>query len=363
MLIDQHYAKRAWPFQVFTMALTPFMKTDGSQSVDVDKYLSESPGLPHDVVGRRNRLMRGTLSVSDISSLMFCLARDQNLGRVGNNYAFIRWALERLKNELVVKEPTLPLSDEYDFNKQLFNSYSQLGLLQNIVLGYPHIIERYSLAVPVIIVKSTKGDLSNGTGALLRYHKDGVDSAYVLTNRHVLENKIINKIHIGSMDLIKEGDVILSNESDLGLFEVQNPSNQPSFLINNFVNVLDSVISLGYPQIPRSDGPTLMIHRGEINGFVSGYDNSKFLAISCHVSPGNSGGPILNSVGQLCGIVAQSNYGKRFSDESAGVGDVPDSTVYHMAIPPEQILKFITEQDLGTATVCRPEIGFSRPAA
>ena len=81
-----------------------------------------------------------------------------------------------------------------------------------------------------------------------------------------------------------------------------------------------------------------MAHRGEINGRISTVFGDSYLAISCVVSPGNSGGPIMTEAGFCAGIVTQSGIGEFGSeDEATGIHRM----AYHMAIPPDVVSEFI----------------------
>lgn len=64
---------------------------------------------------------------------------------------------------------------------------------------------------------------------------------------------------------------------------------------------------MGYPTTPNVLTSPLMVHRGEINASVQSYlQPGSFILISNPVSPGSSGGPVMNIYGEVVGLVSSA---------------------------------------------------------
>ncbi|MFD2436298.1 S1 family peptidase [Modicisalibacter luteus] len=65
--------------------------------------------------------------------------------------------------------------------------------------------------------------------------------------------------------------------------------------------------TLGYPRIPLSTEPSLVMQRGEVtNPEVTMFSGDKVFLYSAVARPGNSGGPIISESGHVVGIVTES---------------------------------------------------------
>ena len=78
--------------------------------------------------------------------------------------------------------------------------------------------------------------------------------------------------------------------------EVQN------FTLQNEFPYLDKVFTLGFPNIPLAEAGVVG-HLGEVNGFVKVIEETtELILISNLVSPGSSGGPVINRYGLCVGM-------------------------------------------------------------
>jgi hypothetical protein len=73
-------------------------------------------------------------------------------------------------------------------------------------------------------------------------------------------------------------------------------------------HILDEVLLMGFPTIPMSDRPQLVVVRGEINASMTKYIGSGhyFHLISTVARGGFSGGPVIDECGVLLGIFIES---------------------------------------------------------
>lgn len=142
----------------------------------------------------------------------------------------------------------------------------------------------------------------NGSGiALDKYH--------VATNNHVVESQTHLSISFSDDDERYSADVIATDEeNDLAIIYVSDPkfpgfkNIRYGFNVDNEA-VGEDVFVLGYPIISYM-GTEVKLTTGVISA-RSGYKGDKgTYQISAPVQPGNSGGPLFNSKGELIGIVS-----------------------------------------------------------
>jgi S1-C subfamily serine protease len=201
------------------------------------------------------------------------------------------------------------------------------GLIENSILGFPYIIEKYKRAIIQVLGNSQHGDAVIGTGFLVK--SAGVSK--VITCKH-------NVDQITDLKLVSDGMTIPHNNinySDLDCVVIDvgaeglNIEPLPMFL---HAEVLSEVITMGYPTIPRSGDAYLMVHKGEINGLVKDYhQKDEYIIFSAKTSSGNSGSPLISKNGAVVGMVTNE-----FFDQQAyaSQGKPP----YYAAIPSQAFM-------------------------
>ena len=151
------------------------------------------------------------------------------------------------------------------------------------------------------IFDSNKIPISTGSGFLL-------SDRFVITNYHVIEGGSSGVI---SFPNVQSGQSIvriraLSKEHDLAILELDTPvkgislnlANEGSVSIGNKIYTCGN--SLGIFQATFSDG------------IVSGLrtdGTTQFVQVTAPISPGNSGGPCLNDIGEVIGVVSSTYRG------------------------------------------------------
>lgn len=88
---------------------------------------------------------------------------------------------------------------------------------------------------------------------------------------------------------------------------------------------LSDIITIGYPAIPMTREAYQVYHKGEVNGHVKDYFGHETFLFSAKTSPGNSGSPIVDSNGMVCGIVTQEYFEKEKFKEN---GQLPYYSAY-----------------------------------
>lgn len=141
-------------------------------------------------------------------------------------------------------------------------------------------------------------------------HGSGViidPQGYILTAYHVVEG--INKIRIKMENGIElDANIIAYNTpTDLALLRIHGGGFRAlPFSKENSINIGEEVLTIGTPadlDLGQS------ISRGMISGKRS-IENNIYIQLDIAVSPGNSGGPLINQQGEIIGIIQKKIVGK-----------------------------------------------------
>jgi S1-C subfamily serine protease len=142
-------------------------------------------------------------------------------------------------------------------------------------------------------VVTIRTDVSQGTGFII--HKDG----YIVTNAHVLYGARKAEVITSDQKKLSVGLVGYDTTMDIALLKI-NGSYYPLKLANsNEVVVGERVIAIGNPfglQFSVSQGIVSAVHRTGPNGI------NAYIQTDAALNPGNSGGPLINSNGEVIGI-------------------------------------------------------------
>lgn len=207
--------------------------------------------------------------------------------------------------------------------------YNNPNILFNQIFGFQYIISNYIKSV-VKIENILEGKTSIGNGFIINN-----GAQVILTNKHVVEK--YDKLILRDYDenIIPFTNITLSDDSDLALINVEaDISHFTPFILNKNFDILDEVITIGYPPIPTTNASYPLCHKGEINSLVSTYWGDNLFIFSAKTNPGNSGSPIIDRNGTIIGIVAEQL--EEF--EGYKYGKLP----YYAGIPSEEIIKFIS---------------------
>lgn len=145
-------------------------------------------------------------------------------------------------------------------------------------------------------VRKEKG-FSTGTGFFIS------QEGHMITNYHVIKNS--NKITVSVEGDEIPAEVITQDKvNDIAIIKVENVKNISSLPIIKAKNsdVGEEVFTLGYPLIDVQ-GKELKATFGRINALSGLEDDVRLMQIDVPIQPGNSGGPLINSKGEVIGIV------------------------------------------------------------
>lgn len=214
-------------------------------------------------------------------------------------------------------------------NDEYIRKLTQYDLLYNVLFGFEYIAEKYLPCVFKIIVFK-KGEQKIGTGFLTTR---GDSQQIIITNKHVIDG--VDKIEIkGYSDTIHEyTDCTTDEKNDLAFLCLKESISCQGFVFNEEIRLLSEILTIGYPPIPTTRAAYPVFHLGEINSSVETYWNNALFLFSAKTNPGNSGGPIIDSMGMVVGIVTEN------LEEQEGY--LRSKLHYHAGIPSREIINFL----------------------
>jgi serine protease Do len=189
------------------------------------------------------------------------------------------------------------------------------GSVDFAILGFPYVRKYFSKSVVPILVKNLQGDDDIGTGFFVKPNKLVTAAHFVrdITKIQLLDNndgfgfKNLESIQV-PMDA--------KGNPDLAILTFSENLDVPCFQLGQG-EVLDTVLTIGYPPIPGflkvqiAETAQIAGHvkatTGSVVGIGESYlDGLTMLLISARVKGGNSGGPVINTRGEVVGVVAST---------------------------------------------------------
>ena len=171
---------------------------------------------------------------------------------------------------------------------------------------------------------------------MIQTQKAGKDVHVIVTNEHVAKLSNDLRVLTQANEKIDHRKIIKSKTCDLAAIELSEIHDLPAFYIAEDPNVLDEVITIGYPNVAMARDSYQLTHAGEINSIIQ-TGHGALVLFSAKTAPGNSGGPLLNYMGLVTGIVCEDLF---YKDALIEKGQLP----YHAAIPASEINKFMAEE-------------------
>jgi S1-C subfamily serine protease len=164
--------------------------------------------------------------------------------------------------------------------------------------------------------KSTRNTGQSGTGFVIS------SSGHVVTNNHVIAG-CVGDIH-GNLN--GESPVTLrvvsrDETNDLALLQAPGSFVEVATIRDKAIHPGDTVVAIGYPfhGLLTSD---FTVTTGIVSSLSGVFNDTRYLQISAAVQPGNSGGPLLDTNGQIVGMVAAKLNALKVAKAT---GDIPEN--------------------------------------
>lgn len=162
----------------------------------------------------------------------------------------------------------------------------------------PDLVARIERGVVVVVVADGRGVIaSQGSGFFL-------DLVHVVTNRHVLDGERAEIVLHDGRRFPVESVVADDAANDLALLRVaipQDAGHAPLELADATPRKGDDVLVLGAPR-----GLDFSLSRGVVSAIrpIDGMSTSPLIQIDAAISPGSSGGPVVNALGKVIGVAS-----------------------------------------------------------
>ena len=146
--------------------------------------------------------------------------------------------------------------------------------------------------------KSTRKIDQTGTGFVVS------STGHVVTNHHVIEGCAGDiRGNLSGETPVTLRVVSDDAKNDLALLQAPNSFKDVAIIRDRAVHTGDTVVAIGYPYhgLLTSD---FTVTTGIVSSLGGIMNDTRYLQISAAVQPGNSGGPLLDSGGQVVGVVA-----------------------------------------------------------
>lgn len=175
-----------------------------------------------------------------------------------------------------------------------------------------------------------------------------IDSNKIATCKHVydeLKEGLKIECESGLEYTLKNVHFHKNDKIDIVIIETNEKFASIPFQLGEDINLAERVLVFGYPPVPMTTQPFLICNLGEVSSKVDNYiEQVDYLILSCIVKPGNSGGPVINSFGQIVGIATQNimerlTIGEMKEDEAI---DWIKSMGYSSALPVKYLREIIT---------------------
>lgn len=213
------------------------------------------------------------------------------------------------------------------------------GTYDFIAYGFPLLRQYFADSVIAIDVEKQDGSLDVGSAFL-------IPDKCILTCRHCIENMKRVTLKCAAINPNSVGKIYVPKDEllDLAVIELNSSISLdlPSFKLSGHT-LLEQVLTLGYPPIPGFQS-VLVAETGQVAGYLqsttgqiiveskSYLDYQSYILVTARVKGGNSGGPVVNELGFVVGIVTH------LPGDGEGKADLLG---YGAALPSKTILDFL----------------------
>lgn len=155
----------------------------------------------------------------------------------------------------------------------------------------------------------------SGTGFVIS------NNGHVVTNHHVVEGCGEIQGNLSGEAPVKLRLVSSDETNDLALLQAPSAFKQVAVIRDKAIRPGDSIVAIGYPYhgLLTSD---FTVTTGIVSSLSGILNDTRYLQISAAVQPGNSGGPLLDTGGEVVGMVAAKLNALKFAKAT---GNIPEN--------------------------------------
>lgn len=205
-----------------------------------------------------------------------------------------------------------PLLHQCYYNWGYNEEMAEYGAYDFLINGFLDIRNTFSSSVlPIVVQNNTTKKIDIGTSFIISDNS-------ILTARHCIESMDIIKILRNNNTIPLESILFpKNNKIDLAVVITEKPvfTNVKKFKFDDG-KILDEVLTLGYPPVSGFDAiqfsekgtisTTFKASTGNLVGEDKSYlDGVDYFLINARVKGGNSGGPVINKLGCVIGMLTQ----------------------------------------------------------
>ncbi|MFZ4765801.1 MAG: trypsin-like peptidase domain-containing protein, partial [Roseimicrobium sp.] len=180
--------------------------------------------------------------------------------------------------------------------------------------------KRFNHKLEIVISLPNAPVLNAGSGTRLF-----IAPRFIVTNAHVVDGWDVATIEDSTGQHMTAKVESLDEKNDLAILSVETNASQ-SFLTlrNEGAELAEEVFTIGFPN-PEIQGTNAKYTDGKISSDSGINDDRRFYQTTVPVQPGNSGGPLVNSDGQVIGVMTS-----RLSDMGMlrASGSLPQNVSY-----------------------------------
>lgn len=148
----------------------------------------------------------------------------------------------------------------------------------------------------IYAISSPSPVMSSGTGFFI------TNDGFLMTNYHVVDGATQITVIGGDKKKFKAKVIRVDKQNDLAVLKVEGKFSALPIVSSRTIGLGESVFTVGYPQIDVQ-GISAKYTRGNISSLSGVRDDPRNFQISVPIQPGNSGGPLVDEYGNVCGIV------------------------------------------------------------
>tara|TARA_R110002111_G_scaffold65934_5_gene107815 strand:+ start:11806 stop:13218 length:1413 start_codon:yes stop_codon:yes gene_type:complete len=195
--------------------------------------------------------------------------------------------------------PTNNISDLFktaenpDFTMAAENTVNAVVHVKNVTLS----TGQYTLQDLFSGKPSQRSQLGTGSGVII--NSDG----YIITNNHVIRNSDKLSVTLNNNKTYEATIIGSDPKTDIALLKIEPDEELPyaTFGDSDTVKIGEWVLAVGNP-FNLTSTVTAGIISAKSRNIAPGHDNHSFIQTDAAVNPGNSGGALVNTNGELIGI-------------------------------------------------------------